>query len=52
MIKYNNEFTKLEEIYIEIHIRGGSTMTNYFYQFLEPISTELARTLKELEGNI
>mgnify|MGYP001252643549 FL=1 len=27
-------------------------MSNYFYQFLEPISTELARTLKELEGAI
>ncbi|MEI3611878.1 DUF4145 domain-containing protein [Pseudogracilibacillus sp. SO30301A] len=27
-------------------------MSNYFYQFLEPVSEELARTLKELEGTI
>lgn len=27
-------------------------MSNYFYHFLEPISAELARTLKELEGAI
>lgn len=27
-------------------------MSNYFYHFLEPVSRELARTLKELEGAI
>lgn len=31
---------------------GGLTMGNYFYEFLETVSKELARTLKELENAI
>ena len=37
MIKYNYEFTKLEEIYIEIYIRGvvrcRITFTNFLNQY-------------------
>lgn len=51
MIKYNYENTNIDlNIYRKLHKRGNTM--SYFYQFLEPVSKELAKTLQELEGAI